>query len=144
MYDNEPENEEYDDDEYKNFPDGGQYNNYNEYGYPQEFKFDWASWELWLKDALKDIEEHNNNVWFFGGHKQNKSNTSKNFSADQSAWKDKYFMYLGSNVYDEAIWKTKFFIKESLDIDYKNHIASHPAHFLKQPHYYKGMFDILN
>lgn len=135
MYDEEPEDQEYDDDEYKNYPDGGQFNNYNEYGYPKQFKFDWASWELWLQDALKDIQE-DNNIWFFGGQKPKENNNSYN--------KDKYFTYLGSNIYDEAIWKTKFFIKESLDIEYKNHIAAHPAHFLKQPHYYKGMFDILN
>jgi hypothetical protein len=143
MYDEEPEDQEYDDDEYKNFPDGGQFNNYNEYGYPKEFKFDWASWELWLKDVLKDIEE-DNNVWFFGGQNLKKNTDSNKLPSNKNKWTDKYFIYLGSNVYDEAIWKTKFFIKESLDIEYKNHIAAHPAHFLKQPHYYKGMFDILN
>ena len=53
MYD-EPEYNEYDDDEYKFYP-----NEYNEHehGYPKAFKFDWASWEKWLSQAIKEIYE---------------------------------------------------------------------------------------
>ena len=57
MYD-EPEYNEYDDDEYKFYP-----NEYNEHGYPKAFKFDWASWEKWLSQAIKEIYEENSNTW---------------------------------------------------------------------------------
>ncbi len=50
MYDPDPEHYEYDDDEFKNYP-----HEYNEYGYPKQFKFDWDAWESWLLQAMKDI-----------------------------------------------------------------------------------------
>ena len=65
-------------------------------------------------------------------------------SASQDTSKDKYFMYLGSNHFQEPIWKARYFINNKLDTAYKNHIVSHAAYFLKQPLYYKGMFDNLN
>ena len=57
---------------------------------------------------------------------------------------DKFFIYLGSNYDEDAIWKTKYFINNKLDQIYKNHISSNAAHFVRQPVYYKGMFDNLN
>ena len=53
-------------------------------------------------------------------------------------------LYLGNNYQNQQIWKTKYFIKNELEIEYKNHIKNYPAYFVRQPAYYKGMFDILN
>ena len=54
------------------------------------------------------------------------------------------FQYLGSNYDNEAIIKSKYFVIDSMHIQYTNHLKSHASHFLRQPLYYKGMFDILN
>jgi len=134
----DPEHNEYDDDDYNYYPD------YNDYGYPdysKKFNVDWAAWEKWLAKAIKDIVEEDNNVWVFG-HKllgNTKDNNKKNKKLD-----DKYFMYLGSNHYDEAVWKSKYFINDEIEKDYKNHISARPGYFLKQPSHYKGLFEILN
>lgn len=53
-------------------------------------------------------------------------------------------LYLGNNYYKEQIWKTKYFIKNKIEIEYKNHIKNNSIHIINQPQYYKGMFDILN
>ena len=45
----DPEHSDYDDDEYNYYPQ------YNDYGYPKEFAINWAAWEEWLSDAIKDI-----------------------------------------------------------------------------------------
>ena len=130
----DPEHEDYDDDEYNYYPE------YGEYGctdYSKKFNIDWAAWEKWLEKAIKEIVEEDNNVWVFG-HKllENTKDTKK--------LDDKYFMYLGSNHYDEAVWKSKYFIINQLEQDYKNHISARPTYFLNQPSYYKGLFEILN
>lgn len=136
----DPEHENYDDDEYKYYPQ------YNDYGYPmnsKKFDIDWAAWELWLSDALKEIVQENPSTWSFGY----KSNASKKINCNNTkkdSLGDKHFIYLGSNGHDEAIWKKKFFVLNKLEQDYKNHISSNAAHFLRQPNYYKSMFDILN
>lgn len=131
----DPEHEDYDDDEYNYYPE------YNEYGYPngKKFDIDFAAWEKWLSKAIKDIVEEDENVWLFGHKLSDNKKSDKDKKLD-----DKYFIYLGSNYYDESIWKTKYFISNSLEIAYKNHLSCHPAHFLRQPTYYRGMFDNLN
>lgn len=125
MYD-DPEHNEYDDDDYKFYP--------QENHYQYDFKF-----EEWLKDALNDLIQDGENSWVVKPKKFPVSDdTSKGTSKEQ------FFMYLGSNHYSEAIWKNKYFVSDKLNVLYKNHISSNAAHFLKQPMYYKGLFDILN
>lgn len=53
-------------------------------------------------------------------------------------------LYLGNNQYNESIYKAKHFIADNLKIEYLNHLKSHAIHFVQQPNYYKGLFDILN
>lgn len=53
-------------------------------------------------------------------------------------------LYLGNNHYNEPIFKNQHFVKDSIKTEYINHIRSNAVHFLKQPNYYNGMFDILN
>lgn len=136
----DPEHEDYDDDEYNHYPQ------YNEYGYPyssKKFDVDWAAWEQWLSKAIQEIVEEDKNVWVFG-HKVNPENKKPLDTLDKKTLSDKYFMYLGSNTHNEAIWKSKYFIVSYMDKEYTNHISSHAKHFVSQPHYYKSMFDILN
>ena len=129
----DPEHEEWDDDDYNYYP---------EYSFePHEFKFDWASWEKWFKDALNDIVEKDGS-WIVGGGDNKKFPVSDSFSKDTA--KSQYFLYLGNNHFEEEVWKVSYFINHPIDIMWKNHIASHASHFLKQPVYYKGLFDILN
>jgi len=129
----DPEHNDYDDDEYNFYPQ------YNDYGYPKEFTVNWAAWEEWLSDAIKDIVNEKDNVWVFGSN-QNKKEVKK----QKKQLSDKYFMFLGSNLYDEAVWKKKYFISSKIEMQYKQHISSHPGHILRQPNYYRSMFDILN
>jgi len=145
MYDynsKDPEYNDYDDDDHKNYPE-----EYNEHGYPNSFKIDWGAWEEWLSDAIKDIYQTNDSTWII---KYNTSfeDKSKKFPVSDSTpsgtSKDQYFMYLGSNHYSEGLWKTKYFINDKLEQEYKNHTFANAAHVLKQPNHYKGMFDILN
>lgn len=53
-------------------------------------------------------------------------------------------LYLGNNQYNEPIYKTKHFVIDTMKNAYVNHLRSHAGHFVSQPLYYKGMFDILN
>lgn len=137
----DPEHENYDDDDYNQYP------SYNEYGYQynsKKFDVDWAAWEQWLSKAIQEIVEEDKNVWVFGHNlKDDKKFTINNASIKDTS-KDKYFMYLGSNYYNEGVWKSKYFIVDNIEVEYKQHLASNAAHFLRQPHYYKGLYDNLN
>ena len=57
---------------------------------------------------------------------------------------DKKFQYLGSNYAGQPIWKSKYFICDPLNTEYKLHLQNHASHFVNQPSYYKGLFDVLN
>lgn len=54
------------------------------------------------------------------------------------------FQYLGSNYQGNPIWKTQYFAIDKINLNYKLHIQAHAKHFVTQPYYYNGMFDILN
>lgn len=54
------------------------------------------------------------------------------------------FQYLGSNYQKQPIWKKQYFVVDKINNEYKLHIQSHAKHFVEQPTYYKGMFEILN
>lgn len=53
-------------------------------------------------------------------------------------------LYVGCNQFKEHIWKDKYFIKDSLQTEYLNHLQCHAAYFVQQPLYYNSMFEILN
>ena len=141
-YYKDPEHNDYDDDDYQNYPE-----EYNEYGYPKNFKFDWNTWEAWLSQAIKEIYEENPNTWIVSNTPQ--KDQSKKFPVSDALSKgtlnyEKYFMYLGSNHYSEGLWKTKYLVHDRIEQEYKKHISANAAHVLKQPNHYRGMFDILN
>jgi len=128
------EDEEYDDDD-NNSQD--KYKNY--------FKFDPDAWDAWgkaLYDTLNNMSNNFTNTWYVYGF------PPKSFpvnSLTSNTGKDKNpVQYLGVNYQNQPIWKKKYFVNDPLSTEYVNHIKSHAVHFLQQPHYYKGMFDILN
>jgi hypothetical protein len=88
------------------------------------FKFNLSSdsWAKWLHNALDDIVKDGWKI------------------PDKLAKSD----YMGVNSQGEPIWKKKYFVCDPIKIAYYKHIESHPVHFLQQPVYYKGLYDILN
>jgi hypothetical protein len=137
--------EDYEDDNYDDYEDsqdnsGGQYKHY--------FKFDPNAWDAWgkfLYDSLKGIVESSPNVWYtpinIPGFPHKSIPVDSYFS---NTGKNKNFQYLGSNYFKEPIYKTQYFIENRINNDYKNHLRSNAVHFVNQPSYYRGMFDILN
>jgi hypothetical protein len=113
--------------------------------YKHYFKFDpdaWDVWGKWLQNALNDIVESSPNVWYIGPGFGKKSLPVNSYFSNTG--KQKSFQYLGNNYQNNPIWKKKYFVSDKLSTQYVNHIKSHAVHFVLQPHYYKGMFDILN
>lgn len=113
--------------------------------YKHYFKFDpaaWDTWGKWLYDALNDIVESSPNVWYVSGFPHKSLPVSSYFS---NTGKDsKSYQYLGNNYQGSPVWKKKYFVLDPIQNNYKQHIQSHSVHFINQPHYYKGLFDILN
>jgi hypothetical protein len=133
----ENNNDDYDDDSHENLEDK----------YKHYFKFDPDAWDAWgkmLYDALNDIVETSPNTWIVYGNKFPVSGYVPVNSWNPNTGKDKYFQYLGSNYQGQPIWKSKYFVINPVDQIYRSHLKANAIHFLKQPHYYKGMFDILN
>ena len=105
------------------------------------FKFDANIWK-WLYEAIEDVTETSPNVWItnISGWPTKKIPESSSTPATDN----KSVQYLGVNSQGAKIWKTKYFVYDPIGTQYLNHIQSHSTHFVNQPHYYKGMFDILN
>jgi len=53
-------------------------------------------------------------------------------------------LYLGNNHLNEGIWKMKYFVFNPIQTHYIKHLESHAVHFISQPSYYRGLYDILN
>lgn len=137
-----------DDDNYNDDHDYDDSQDNLENKYKKYFKFDpyaWDAWGKWLQDALNDIVESSPNVWYTTFNVP--GFPSKSFPVNSyfsNTGKNKSFQYLGNNYQGSPIWKAKYFVFDPIDCAYKNHIQSHSVHFVNQPHYYKGLFDILN
>jgi hypothetical protein len=133
--------EDFDD---KNYPE-----DYDDHGsldskYKHYFKFDpeaWDAWGKWLYDALNEVVEISPNVWYAYGFPSKSIPVSSYLS---NAGKGNTFQYLGNNYQKIPIWKKKYFVSDPLGIAYIKHLQSHANHFLNQPHYYKGLYEILN
>jgi hypothetical protein len=133
MHEPYDEDEDYDDD----YNDQDSYKHY--------FKFDPAAWDIWgqwLYGTLHDMVESSPNVWYIGpGFDKEVFPVNSYFS---NTGKDQTFQYLGNNYQNAPIWKKKYFVHDKLQTDYINHIKQHSLYFVQQPHYYRGLFDILN
>ena len=133
------EYDNYDDDDYEDSHDDLE-NKYKHY-----FKFDPEAWDAWgkmLYNTLNDIVESSPNVWYIGADFGKKSFPVSSYFSNTG--KDKTFQYLGSNYQNSQVWKKQYFICDPLQHQYINHVQSNAVHFMQQPHYYKGLFDILN
>jgi hypothetical protein len=134
--------ESYDDDNDDYY--GDNYDDSQEYNKSQPdwtkfyFKFDVSSspisdWvQKFLDDLNKDISEFKPISFPVSSYFSNTANGGNSI------------LYLGNNYQNQPIWKTKYFIEDKVAIAYKNHIQNHAEHFVTQPIYYKGLFDILN
>ena len=132
----------YDDSDYDDYDDS---QDNLEDKYKKYFKFDPDAWDAWgkmLYDTLNDIVEHPSNVWYIGPSFPKKLLPVSSWNPN--AGKDKSFQYLGSNYQGQPIWKKQYFVHNKLATQYMNHIKAHAVNFIHQPHYYKGMFDIMN
>jgi len=143
MNDSYDEDDEYDDDHY-NYDYSDKHDPYKFY-----FKFDVAGTPLsdWITNMIDNV---------FGNpvDKIDQSFGITNISGfpfvslPVSSWNpntesDK-FQYLGSNYIKEPIWKSKYWIMNPINQMYKAHLQAHASHFIQQPSFYKGLFDVLN
>jgi hypothetical protein len=112
--------------------------------YKYYFKFDPDAWDAWgkmLYDTLGDFIDKSSNTWYAYGWDPKKFPVN---SFSSNTGKNKNFQYLGVNYLKEPVFKAKYFVIDPIDIEYVKHLQQHSVHFLKQPNYYKGLFDILN
>ena len=115
--------------------------------YKKYFKFDSDAWDAWgkmLYNALNEIVEYPSNVWYIGPKGLDKDKSLPVNSSFSNTGKNKPFQYLGKNYDGAAIWKKQYFANDKIQTMYIDHLSDHTIYFLKQPHYYKGLFDILN
>lgn len=108
------------------------------------FKFDpeaWDAWGKWLYDALNEAVEISPNVWYAYGF-PSKSIPVNSYISNTD--KGNTFQYLGVNYDGVNVWKSKYFVYDKIFHEYIKHIQGHSVYFIKQPHYYKGLFEILN
>lgn len=138
--------EDFDDNEYEEDDHDYDHPSLNPYHY--FFKFDIGtntSLSQWLSDFIK------NTNWEDIGSTYNVTNIPgwPVVSLPVNSWhpntdKGNSFQYLGSNYAGSPIWKKKYFVFDKINNEYKLHLQSHAKHFVSQPTYYNGLFDILN
>lgn len=140
---NEPYDDEddYGDDDYNYDYSNDKYGAYDPYKF--YFKFDISQdtpLSKWINDIVNDIVDPFGlmNIPGFPIKKFPVNSWTPNTG------KDNTYQYLGSNYHGKSIWKKKYFVIDKIDTEYRLHIQSHAAHFVNQPHYYKGLMDILN
>lgn len=112
--------------------------------YKHYFKFDPQAWDVWTKlfiDPFKDVVEPYPNVWYIYGQPHKSFPVNSYFSNTGS---NPSFQYLGNNYDGVKVWKQKYFASDPIQTCYIKHLQQHAVHFMRQPHYYKGLFDILN
>ena len=129
--------EDYDDNEYDDDDYDYDHPSLNPYYY--YFKFDVSAdspLSKWLSDMFNSIPLNNVTGFPFVSLPVN--------SWNPDTGKGNSFQYLGSNYVGNPIWKTKYFAIDKINIEYKLHLQTHAKHFVSQPTYYKGLFDILN
>lgn len=132
------------DDDYYNYDYGDQYDPYKFY-----FKFNIdqnTPLSDWIAKMINDIFQ---NPESNDPYKINNIPGFPSYVFPVNSWNpntanDKKFQYLGSNYAGQPIWKSKYFISNPLNTEYKLHLQNHASHFVNQPSHYKGLFDILN
>lgn len=146
-YDDNNDDEDYDDHNY----DYDYQNPYEPYKFYFQFDVGNTSLSDWLEDMINKWIGPND-INSFGGLYDLGIVNIPGFPAKKfpvNSWnpdtgKDNAFQYLGSNYQNSPIWKKKYFVVDKINAEYKLHIQSHVKHFVSQPTYYSGLFDILN
>ena len=136
------------DDEDDGYDDQYNYDDANQW----YFKFDISqnpTFSKWINDIVNNIINPLDESIMDQIDKAWGINTKSEFVFPVNSWnsntgKTKPFQYLGSNYNKEPIWKSKYFVINKINSEYKLHIQTHATHFVTQPSYYKGLFDILN
>lgn len=123
------DDDEYDD--YHNYDDNDQYDPYK-----FSFKFDVSS--EWFQKLFNDIYY----PIYISAFPVVSIPVNDYFSNAASGYQT--LLYLGNNQYGEKIYKYPNKIMTFTEQQYKEHLQSHAKHFILQPMYYKGLFDILN
>ena len=133
-------NDDFEEDQYDEYGDNPNFDS----AYKYYFKFDPQAWDVWSKfltDAFKDVVEPQPNVWYIYGYPNESFPVNSYLS---STGKGSSYQYLGNNYDGVKIWKKKYFAVDPIQASYVNHIQAHAVYFIREPHYYKGLFDILN
>lgn len=130
-------NEPYEDDSYYD-EEENYHSSQNNSGGQYNFQFDVNAWDNWLSEVIKNLDKSG---WSIGQAYVPGLPVNDWVS---SAGSKKHSLYLGNNQHKEPVFKNKYFIHDQFHTEYKNHLIAHAVHFLKQPNYYEGMFDILN
>lgn len=133
----EYEDDNYDDDEYD-------YDHPSLNPYQWFFKFDVSQdspLSSWISDLINNVMKNDNDIQNVPGFPYKMFPVN---SWNPDTGKGNSFQYLGSNYAGQPIWKKKYFVHDKLQTEYTNHLQKYAAHFIKQPHYYKGLFEILN
>lgn len=133
--------EPYDDDD--NYHDDDYDHDYDYNPYKFYFQFDVGNTPLsdWIEKMINDIVNQPFDMINVPGFPVQKFPVS---SWNPDTGKDNTYQCLGSNYQGNTIWKKKYFAIDKINIAYKMHLQSHAKHFVLQPTYYKGLFDILN
>jgi hypothetical protein len=135
--------EDSDDEDY----DEHDYDSHKDEKYKWYYKFDVGPdnpMSKWLDEIIKDFINNpvsDINIVSIPGFDSKKFPVS---SWNPNADKGNSLQYLGSNYQGSPIWKKKYFAVDKINNEYKLHLQKYASHFLKQPVYYKGLFDILN
>lgn len=133
--------EPYEDDE--DYDDQYDYDYKNPYDpYQFYFKFDVGNTPLsdWIKNMIDDMIKDPFDITANGFPYKMFPVNSWNPSTD----KGNSLQYLGSNYQGSPIWKKQYFVIDKINNHYKMHLQAHARHFVSQPVYYKGLFEILN
>ena len=103
-----------------------------------KIEYKWISKDI-IDDALKNLPQYKiEPVDGFPFVSLPVNSWLSNTVADSSS------LYLGNNYWNEGVWKKKHFMHDKLQTEYVQHLQSHAEHFLNQPKYYKGLYEILN
>lgn len=140
----------YDDDSYSDYDDYDDSHDYDDI--QQNWKKFYFSFDVGANDALSDWVSKMMDDLFKYNQNELKPPLIDGLSSisfpvnswHPDTWKKKNFQYLGSNYQGSPIWKKQYFAVDKLNTEYILHLQAHAKHFVNQPTYYEGMFDILN
>lgn len=134
------------------------YNDYDDYDDSHDYDQSQSNWQKfyfsfdvdaggalsdWIKNIIDGIKDDNIKINNIPGFPVVSFPVNDLFSHNTVSGGDS-LLYLGNNHNKEQIWKKKYFIHDKLGTDYVLHLQSHAGYFLRQPRYYKALFEILN